>query len=246
VSIASLIRRTIPDRWQLPARYYHQRATKLLEPELDLLVRSIRPGDCVVDAGANFGVFSYAFVRRGAIVHAFEPQPLCIRLLESYARSHPNLRVYPYALGPSRARATLSLPADSAFAGSPSATLRNDMRATARLDVDVIPLDDLHLEDVDLIKIDVEGTELRVLEGAGETISRCRPLMMIEIEQRHHSQPIETVFAQILARGYRAECLDGGRLVPVSGSPDELRRLGSGGVYNFLFAPTTGERAWNT
>jgi hypothetical protein len=120
------------------------------------------------------------------------------------------------------------------------------VHATATLEVDVIPLDHLRLEDVGLIKIDVEGAELGVLEGAGETISRCRPLMMIEIEQRHHSRPIESVFAEILARGYRAACLRGGRLLPVSGDADELRSLGARGIYNFLFSPGGGERAWRT
>ena len=70
MSFARLIRRAIPERWQIPARYYHHRAWKLIEPELDLMARTIRPGETAVDAGANFGLFSYALLRRRAIVHA--------------------------------------------------------------------------------------------------------------------------------------------------------------------------------
>ena len=46
--------------------------------------------------------------------------------------------------------------------------------------VDVITVDGLLLERLDFLKIDVEGMELEVLDGAMRSIERCRPQMLIE------------------------------------------------------------------
>jgi FkbM family methyltransferase len=244
VTVARLIRRAIPNRWQVPARYYHQRARHLIEPEMELLVRTVSAGDCVVDIGANFGVFSYAFLRRGAVVHAFEPQPACLVTLTAYARTHPRFHVHPEALGDQPKRGVLTLPMAAPFAGSPGATLRDDVPAAASFNVQVAALDDFHLASVGMMKIDVEGGELDVLRGAVETIRRCRPLLMIEIEQRHHRQPVSSVMDEVFALGYRAEVLDAGCLVDVSGDSKELDELSRRGKYNFLFSHVRSSRTW--
>jgi hypothetical protein len=41
-------------------------------------------------------------------------------------------------------------------------------------------LDDFAFDEVDFIKVDVEGFELQVLEGARETLARCRPIVIVE------------------------------------------------------------------
>ncbi|HEY4304171.1 MAG TPA: FkbM family methyltransferase [Gemmatimonadaceae bacterium] len=245
MSLASVVRRAIPRRWQVPARYYHQRMMHLLEPEFDMVVWSVYPDSEVVDAGANVGVFTYAFLRQGATVHAFEPQPGCVDLLEAYAANQSLLQVHPWALGASRGRARLFVPSHVRQSGSPEATLRS-VDAAEIVDVDIAPLDQLGLSHVSLIKIDVEGAEAGVLAGAAETIERCRPLMMIEIEQRHHSEPIASVFEDIVRRGYHAECLVDGVLAPVSGDSDSLAQLNARGVHNFLFRPTDESRQWTS
>lgn len=246
MSVARLIRPFIPRRWQVPARYYQHRAAGILEREVSLLTRAVDSGECVVDVGANFGVLSYAFLRRGAVVHAFEPQPACLDVLRAYARHQPNLRVYDVAVGASAARGVLTIPVEAAFAGSPSATLRRAEHAAATMDVAVATLDSLMSgHDVALIKIDVEGAELDVLRGARATIRQCRPLMMIEVEQRHHDDGLEGVVKEIEALCYRAAYLDAGRrVVAVQWTVDEVKRLNAAGVNNFLFAPIDGTRHW--
>jgi hypothetical protein len=61
-------------------------------------------------------------------------------------------------------------------------------------------LDSYRFEGVSLIKIDVEGHEYSVIEGAAKTITSSRPALLIEIEQRHIHRPIADVFEKI--RGF--------------------------------------------
>jgi hypothetical protein len=63
-------------------------------------------------------------------------------------------------------------------------------------------LDDYDFSDVDLIKVDVEGHEESVLAGGMRTIEINRPVLIVEIEQRHIKKPIEEVFRKMLSLGY--------------------------------------------
>jgi FkbM family methyltransferase len=56
---------------------------------------------------------------------------------------------------------------------------------------------------VGLIKIDVEGHELAVINGATQFLTTRQPLLLIEIEARHHQFPIATIFGRLEALGYR-------------------------------------------
>jgi hypothetical protein len=55
---------------------------------------------------------------------------------------------------------------------------------------------------VGFIKIDVEGHELAVINGAATFLTTHRPLLLIEIEARHHQFPIETIFHRLETLGY--------------------------------------------
>jgi FkbM family methyltransferase len=95
--------------------------------------------------------------------------------------------------------------AEARVAGRPFATLAVAAR----------PLDALGLGPVGLIKIDVEGHELAVIEGARRTLARDRPALVVEIEERHSGVPLAASFAAIAAHGYRAFAVLGGALTPV-------------------------------
>ena len=60
-------------------------------------------------------------------------------------------------------------------------------------DVELRTLDSYGLEDVAFIKIDVEGHEEAVLAGAGETLSRSKPVLLIEIEERHNPGGLDRI-----------------------------------------------------
>ena len=66
------------------------------------------------------------------------------------------------------------------------------------------------------MKIDVEGHELEVLRGASRTIAKCQPNLLVEIEQRHLSEPMSTVFHYLEERGYQGFFVEDRALHPIA------------------------------
>jgi len=152
----------------------------------EVLLRLIRPGDLVIDAGANVGYMTVlAAVAAGPTgqVMSFEPNPILLSpLRQNIAMAREQFSMAPIdlrasALGSHHHSATFVLPPADALndglghiAEGPGAA-----GATGTIDVAVEPLDDsLSGKDVGLLKIDVEGYEARVLEGAGDAIRSGR------------------------------------------------------------------------
>jgi hypothetical protein len=81
--------------------------------------------------------------------------------------------------------------------------------------VPVRTLDSFAFEQVSLIKIDVEGHETQVIEGSLSTIARSQPALLVEIEQRHCSVPIDAIFQRISALGYAGYFLHHGQLTGI-------------------------------
>jgi FkbM family methyltransferase len=251
MSVARLIRKRLPAAWQPPIRFLYERTRGLLERELSVVASAIHRGDHVADVGANNGLYTHVLAKRGAFVEAFEPQPECVAVLQAYAsrRRLRNVQVHAVALSATTGIGTLHLPRGSA--SSPSASLRATRDTDTTLEVVLEPLDAFEFSDLMLVKIDVEGAELDVLRGAAETLRRCRPLLFVEIEQRHHREPITQVFDQIAWLGYDGAFLDGsGRLRPLSAFDVERCQHEAAlrpnreqpYINNFFFSPSVGRR----
>jgi FkbM family methyltransferase len=149
----------------------------------------------VVDAGANFGAFSLGLVRavgpRGK-VHAFEAQRVLFNMLAGSIALNSLLNVYCYHVALGDHEGVVEIPQFDYFSplnfGSIEFTGEQRERLTqerghdpARADyVPLAPLDRFKFERLDLLKIDVEGMEKQVLEGAAETIGRCQPVIFAE------------------------------------------------------------------
>jgi FkbM family methyltransferase len=253
--IARAVRRAIPERWQPPARYYYERARGLLERELPLAVAMLEAGDRAIDVGANVGVYTYAFARAGATVEAFEPQRDCALVLNQFAARSSGVRVHQVALGAAAERAELHIPLEDGRSRRGEASLTSSGPGSTEV-VEIRPLDSFDFSGVALIKIDVEGSEASVIEGARETIARHRPLLLVEIEQRHHSGPVAEVFRRIEGLDYEGFFLDGtSRIRPLRDFDldrdqrrSQPRGISRGRPYinNFLFQATdrTSVRRW--
>ncbi len=153
--------------------------------ELDVTAvfrRVLRPGMAVLDIGANIGYFtmlSAALVGPGGHVLAIEPNPLNARLLEAsrQANGFGHVTVAQVAaaaeLGLLVLHTSHSTGTTSALGGSVAAVLAAET-------VPAIPPDRLVTRPIDLIKIDVDGSEYHALRGCEATIRRDRPLIVSE------------------------------------------------------------------
>ena len=194
------------------------------EPELALLPRLVDPGKVAIDIGANIGDFLDVLARHASRAIAFEPNPVCLAHLRAIELKR--CAIVNVALSDRSGTATLKVPvegaevtglgtieaANSSFAATASALRSYEVR-TARLD-DVI---DDHLgagETIGFVKIDVEGHEHAVLEGAKATIGRHRPIVMVETEYRHGA-PVPAIFELFAGLGYEARILLRGRMETV-------------------------------
>jgi FkbM family methyltransferase len=128
----------------------------------------------IVDVGANIGNHSLYFAAFMAptAVHAFEPLPANLRLLEANVRNWPAVIVHALAL--SDKAAVLHMTPVPTNMGASAITDDGPVAVAAAT------LDSFDFADVTLLKIDVEGHEEHVLAGAQLTIARCHPPVLVE------------------------------------------------------------------
>jgi FkbM family methyltransferase len=225
-----------------PALYYRFRAHRERrngERELGLLPYLLDRRRNSVDVGANKGVYTYWLQRYSRHVWAYEPNPKMFRVLEAGARG--NVTVSPVALSNENGRATLRVPRTAKGYSNQGASL-NHRKVGAdygEVEVETRRLDDEGLRDVGFIKIDVEGHEFAVLEGAGALIARDRPTLLIEIEEAHNKMPIEGSLARVVALGYNGFALIGGGLRSLAFFDGEAHHRSAPApedyVFNFVF-----------
>lgn len=240
-------------RLRLAARLLRRLASTPVpvEPEVAALDDFIGDGHVCCDIGAEYGVYTLTFasrVGRSGRVLAFEPLPGPRRFLTRMLRwlGVDNVTVRPHALGDVPRRGTMSLPtrrglpvhgraflADDADGLGPNAEFAGDRRLPVEVSTLDAVVDAVGLERLDVIKIDVEGFEPAVLRGAEQSIRRFRPVLLIEIEDRHLDKfgvDGTTVVELLRGFGYRMSTLRDGRWVPVETVTERTR--------NYLFTPT--------
>ncbi|MGE0384439.1 MAG: FkbM family methyltransferase [Gammaproteobacteria bacterium] len=215
------------------------------EAEIRLLDVLVDPRRAAADVGAHLGAYTYFLVGRAARVHAFEPQPWCARFLaRAYGRA---VTVHACALSDHDGSGTLDM-VDQGYQAFAAALDRRGPQAPdrrrVRIDVPVRTLDGFGFDDLGFVKIDADGGELPILRGARATLARCRPVLLVEIEQRNLSVPMQQVFDEIAAAGYRGEFLERGVRRPLADfslQAHQLARLAGDRsrpyINNFIFLP---------
>ncbi|HEU0108977.1 MAG TPA: FkbM family methyltransferase [Vicinamibacteria bacterium] len=136
----------------------------------------------VVDVGAHRGDFAAAALAAfpGSSALLFEPGPSKAAALRERYRGEPNVRVFEVALGDEQGDALLHEQEDSATDSLlPSAEVTEAMRRVRVSRLDAV-LDEEGVPSVDLVKVDTQGYDLRVLRGAAETLARCHPALLVE------------------------------------------------------------------
>jgi FkbM family methyltransferase len=215
------------------------------EPELAILSALVDEELLALDIGANRALYTIRLRGLTRKVHAFEPVPhLAARLRAAF----PDVAVHEVALSSQGGSATLRLPGSNTSWATiePGNTLEKAKGGVHGIEVTAMRLDDIELEKVGFVKIDVEGHELAVLEGARALLRRDRPVLLIELEERHTQNALRNAVAALEPLDYRGYFLDGDRLRPVAAfdaavDQDQARvsEHGKQGRYlnNFVFIP---------
>jgi FkbM family methyltransferase len=173
------------------------------EGEAELFARILRAGDLVVEVGANIGAHTVQLAKlvtgNGGRVYAIEPQRLAFQLLcgNIAINSLDNVWTLQAAMGTGEGTVRVPELDPRSFQNFGGLSLP---KQSVGEEVPVIALDELGLPRCRMIKIDVEGMEPEVLQGAGQTIGRCRPWLYVECDRRDKAAGL---LAHLLVLKYR-------------------------------------------
>jgi len=196
------------------------------EPELLMLGALLPTGGVAIDVGANRGVYAFALSQIAREVHAFEPNPDFAHLARHMLAGRAV--VHAVALSNASGRAALFVPiAEDGSELHLAGSLKNTHGQFAQqrvIDTPVKTLDSYRMRDVTFIKVDVEGSELEVLEGARATIARDRPVLLLELLSGTHSAPLAITREVCDSYGYDAFVVHGSERL------DALQTIGALGT----------------
>ena len=192
--------------------------------EIRALLAAVRPGEVVVDVGANKGSYLYWMSRAvgsGRVV-AFEPQPTLAAYLQQAVAvcNLSNVVIEAKAVSDHTGNMTLYTPGDAA---SPGASLEEAVRsrgACGQIAVEVVRLDEYFANRpgrISVIKIDVEGHELAVFRGAQRILQEDSPVLIFESETRHLTQgTVFDVLDYLTRQGYQGSFICRNSLLPIA------------------------------
>jgi len=225
------------------------------EVELHLLEFLCQRDKDAIDVGANDGSYVHYLRRHARKVIAFEPMPSLADALRAKFRHDVEIRSI--ALSDRAGTVELHMPVVDGVTVTGCSTVSPTASATyadhRAIEVPMATLDSSYEGDVGFIKIDVEGHEQAVLDGARQTVRRCRPRMLVEIDERLSPGGVARAKAYFKDLDYRGYFVQAGHIEPMSlfsasvlqnpaDLPDltaplqERQRFGRY-IYNFIFLP---------
>jgi FkbM family methyltransferase len=147
------------------------------------LEKILKPGDIFWDVGANIGFVSSYFAPpryKLSSLHAFEPNPVPYKVLQSLFAAHPLVKVHPFGLGEQDKTIAMSLSSEGSCIGTMARHLNKGKQIQVQIRNGDAVRRELKLPCPNVIKIDVEGFEPSVFAGLSETIASCRPIIVFE------------------------------------------------------------------
>ena len=109
---------------------------------------------------------------------------------------------------------------------------KNTFEKFDEFEIDCKKLDEFHFKNkISFIKIDVEGHEIQVINGAKNLIKKFKPNLMIEIEERHSKNNLDETISYICSFGYQVFCLRNKKLVLLNNIDNYTQ------FNNFVFRP---------
>jgi FkbM family methyltransferase len=227
-------------RWSLnPADYGHNSLFWLgTKDPWDLLhlQRLVRPGDVILDVGANFGYYAAtlaAALDRQCRVHAFEPAPANFeRLRRHLAWNGLEEVVRAHRQGVSDRSETVTMTRPTENTGHAFVVPCGEIPGVSLTTLDAF-CEPLALDRLDVLILDVEGYEERALQGAARTLARFKPLVFVEffppVMDRQGSSP-EAAARILTGLGYQLFAARRDQLQPLAALP-----AGDHGINAFAF-----------
>lgn len=145
---------------------------------LPILYRYVRPGDFILDIGANIGDHTIAYadwVGGDGHVVACECNPEAVECLRRNTEKYKNVEVFPYAIHSSETTLYFEEQANVGASFVTSMIKGQPVKAYS--------VDQMFLAQLDYMKIDAEGSEVEILKGSLDTISRTQPVIVLEVNQ---------------------------------------------------------------
>ncbi len=153
----------------------------------DWALTFVRKWRVCLDIGSNIGQWTRPLAEKFASVICFEPNPNFRECFEKNITAR-NVLLWPYGLSDKAGTATQDFN---------STVLRNEPG-----DINLRTLDSFGLTEVDLIKIDVDGSEVPLLNGARETLTRNSPIINIEMKRRKRPDTVAKCESILKELGY--------------------------------------------
>jgi FkbM family methyltransferase len=194
--------------------------------------RHLHAGATFIDIGANIGYISaigMSMVGKTGVVHSFEPVSVYFERLLNVTKMNPDYNIVPnnFALGNKDGYATIDIPGTTQIGGSsmvPGFVRKERIERTEKITVRRLDsyMAQNNVSNVALIKIDVEGFELPVLEGASGFFEKNRnnlPPIIVEIIPSVYEQSNSRVHKLeefMLSFGYRAYCIYGQHKIDIN------------------------------
>ena len=198
------------------------------EKELTIIDRFSDKSKNALDIGVYRGVYSLKLSQNFKQIHAFEPNPLLFPYLNNnLTKIIKNINLYNLALSDKSGITDLKLPtrSESIFKdnieelyqlGAASIHPKNEFKDFKSVQVKMEKLDNISFKNtIGFIKIDVEGHELEVINGGRETITKNKPILLIEIEKRHSKRSVDETIKHINNFGYNCFFAKNDKLIPV-------------------------------
>ena len=193
------------------------------EAEMQLLPILCHDQMTSLDVGAKFGMYTYRLSQYSKKVIAFEPiKDLKIALSNIFQKA--SVDIMPLALSGTSGEVSMRTPLYKS--GNPCygrSTIEEDnplefeeINGWEEFTIQTARLDDLLIDNVGFIKIDVEGHEQAVLDGALLTIQKYKPAFLIEANNSHSESAIEKLFHWAEDNGYLVFFMNDNRIFPSS------------------------------
>jgi FkbM family methyltransferase len=192
------------------------------EPELKIVCKLVKTGDCVIDIGANIGVYTRAFsdlVGQKGLVYSIEPVPVTFSFLKHNVKKLglANVEAMNVAISDSNGTVKMEIPTYASGGHNfyrARVIGKERSEKTSTVDVQCVTIDSKFfqlLKKISFIKCDVEGHELACLKGAQKFLSQTQAAWLIEVSgnPEEAESPAHEVFDILMKKGYSIWWFDG-------------------------------------